>query len=94
MFHDQHVLKNGVYLTFCFFMSLLWGIFGVGSFPVQSGGSLNYFFQLFRYRNLALNKIFLLTLEAGMGFVVPFVWCPYAPLYVHMPPMFGQPHIF
>ena len=33
------------------------GIFGVGSFPVQSGGSL-IIFQLFRCRNLALNRIF------------------------------------
>ena len=31
MFHDQHVLTNGMYLPFCFFLC---------SFPVQSGGSL------------------------------------------------------
>ena len=44
MFHDQHVLTNGMYLPFCsFFMSCPkppMGISGVGSFPVQSGGSL------------------------------------------------------
>ena len=33
------------------------GISSVGSFPVWSGGSLN-FFQLFRCRNLAINSIF------------------------------------
>ena len=33
------------------------GIYGVGSFPVQSGGSLNIF-QLLRCRNLALNRVF------------------------------------
>ena len=46
MFHDQHVLTNGMYLPFCFFMSCPeppMGISGVGSFPVQSGVSLNIF---------------------------------------------------
>ena len=46
MFDDQHVLTNGMYLPFCFFMScpeLPIGISGVGSFPVWSGGSLNIF---------------------------------------------------
>ena len=41
MFHDQHVLTNGMYLPF--FMPCPeppMGISGVGSFPVQSGGSL------------------------------------------------------
>ena len=33
------------------------GISSVGSFPVQSGGSL-IFFQLFRCRNLVLNRVF------------------------------------
>ena len=36
------------------------GISGVGSFPVQSGGSL-IFFELFRCRNLALNRVFFPT---------------------------------
>ena len=43
MFHDHHVLTNVMYLPFCsFFMSCpepTMGISGVGSFPVQSGGS-------------------------------------------------------
>ena len=47
MFHDQHVLTNGMYLPFCsFFMSCpepSMGVSGVGSFPVESGGSLNLF---------------------------------------------------
>ena len=43
MIHDQHVLTNGMYLPFCFFMS--WpeppmGISSADSFPVWSGGSL------------------------------------------------------
>ena len=43
MFHDQCVLTNGMYLSFCFFMSCLeppMGISGVGSFLVWSEGSL------------------------------------------------------
>ena len=55
MFHDQHVLTYGMYLPFCsFFMSCPeppMGISGVGSFPVQSGGSL-IIFQFLRCRNL------------------------------------------
>ena len=47
MFHDQHVLTNGMYLPFCFFfMPCLeppMGMSGVGSFPVWSGGSSNYY---------------------------------------------------
>ena len=60
MFFDQHVLRNGMFLPFCFFMSCLeppMGISGVGSFPVWSGGSLNIF-HLFMCRNLALNRVF------------------------------------
>ena len=58
------------------------GISGVGSFPVWSGGSLKIF-QLLRYRNLALNRVFLFSLVA-----VCFTLggCPYAP-YVWMPPV-------
>ena len=43
MFHDQHVLTNGMYLPFCSFMSCPephMGTSHVVSFPVQSGGSL------------------------------------------------------
>ena len=46
MFHVQHVLTNGMYLPFCFFMSCPeppMGISSVSSFPVWSGGSLNIF---------------------------------------------------
>ena len=41
MFHDQHVVTNGMYLPF--FMSFPeppMGISGMGSFPVRSGGSI------------------------------------------------------
>ena len=61
MFYGQHVLKNGMYLPFCvLFMSCPeppMCISSVGSFPVQSAGSLINF-QLFRCRNLALNRFF------------------------------------
>ena len=61
MFHDQHVLTNGMYLPVCsFFMSCpepAMGIPGVGSFPIWSGGSL-IIFQFLRCRNLALNRFF------------------------------------
>ena len=46
MFHDQHVLANGMYVPFYFSMSCPeppMVCMGVGSFPVQSGGSLNIF---------------------------------------------------
>ena len=46
MFHDQHVLTNGMCLPFCFFMSCTeppMGVSSVGSFPVWSRGSLNIF---------------------------------------------------
>ena len=47
MFHDQHVLTNSMYLPFWSFVLSCpqphMGISSVGSFPVQSGGSLNIF---------------------------------------------------
>ena len=58
------------------------GISSVGSFPVQSGGSLT-FFQLFRFRNLALNRFFQIFLVAGMCFKLgghldaPYIHIPY-----------------
>ena len=74
------------------------GIYSVGSFPVQSGGSL--IFQLFRCRNLALNRFFSTFLEAGMFYtwgVSGFPLCSYTspyicmafctPLWVQTPPM-------
>ena len=61
MYHDQHVLTNGMYLPFCsFFMSCPespMGISSVGSFLVWSGGFL-IIFQFLRGRNLALNRVF------------------------------------
>ena len=71
------------------------GISGVGSFPVQSAGSL-IFFPVPRCRNLALNRIFPTFLSGrhvfctwGVSgcppmFVHPLYVC--MPLYVHMPP--------
>ena len=90
MFHDQHVLTNGMYLPFCLFMSYpepSMGISSVGSFPVWSGGSL-IIFQLFRCRNLALNRMFLQkSLEVGMrGFTLRGAHMPTICLYtpVHL----------
>ena len=66
----------------CPAQSLLW-VSGVGSFPVQSGGSL-IIFQLFMCRNLVLNRFFPTFLEAGMF----YTWgCLDAPTFV-------QPHMF
>ena len=57
------------------------GTSGVGSFPVWSGGSL-IFFQLFRCRNLDLNRVFSYFLVIGMF----STWgCLNAP-YICMPP--------
>ena len=94
MFHDQYVLTKGMYLPFysCF-MSCpepTVGISSVVSFTVQSGGSL-IIFQLFRYRNLALNRFFPTFLEAGMfytwGVSGHLPLCLYASLYVCLSPI-------
>ena len=69
------------------------GIYSVDSFPVQSGDSL-IFFQLFRCRNLALNRFFSYFLVAGTFILrgcldIPmFIQPPYdcMPLYIHTPP--------
>ena len=67
------------------------GISSVGSFPVQSGGSL-IIFQFLSCRHLALNRVFfLLFLEAGMfytwgsGHPPMFVFTLYVctPLHIH-----------
>ena len=58
------------------------GISGVGAFPVQSGGSL-IFFQLFRCRNLALNRGFSYFLVVGIFLYLGGVWTP----HVCMPPV-------
>ena len=59
MSHEQHVShKWHVFVNLSFLMSCpepLMGISKVGSFPVQSGGFL-MIFQLFRCRNLSLNR--------------------------------------
>ena len=61
------------------------GISGVGSFPVWSEGS-PIFFQLFRWRNLALNRVFSYILVAAIFFILGGVW---------MPPMFVCPiHLY
>ena len=84
MFHDEHILTNGMYLPFCsFFMSCPeppMGISGMGSFPVWSGGSL-IFFQFLRCRNLALNRVFPTFLVAGKFFYSWGVWMP--PMLIH-----------
>ena len=55
MFHDQHVLQMASICHFVFFLMSCpeppMGTSSVGSFPEQSGGSLNIF-QLLRCRNL------------------------------------------
>ena len=60
MFHNQHVSHIWHVFVILFFMSCPdppLDILGVGSFSVLSGGSL-IIFQLFRCRNLALNRMF------------------------------------
>ena len=81
------------------------GISGVGSFPVQSGGSL-IFFQLFRFRNLALNRVFSYFLVAGMFLYlgecldIPIFICPHTFVclqgctHPHMPPYSSVPLCF
>ena len=58
MFHDQHVSHKWHVFVILFFMSCPeppMGISSGDSFLVQSGGSL-LIFQVFRCRNLALNR--------------------------------------
>ena len=80
MFHDQYVLTNDMYLPFCsFFMSSPeppMGISGVGSYLVWSGGSL-IIFQLFRCRNLALNRFFPAFLRGRHVLYLGMSGCPY-----------------
>ena len=58
------------------------GISSVGSFPVQSGGSL-IIFQLFRWMNLALNRFFPTFLRGRHVLYLGMSGCP----YVHKPPV-------
>ena len=69
------------------------GISGVGSFPVWSGGSL-IFFQLFRCRNLALNRVFSYILVADMFLYLgdldtPIFICP---LNSYTPRVYTSPY--
>ena len=102
--HDQHVLTHGMYLPFCFFMSCpepAMGISGVGSFPVQSGGSLIIIFQLLSCRHLSLNRFFLLFLRGRHVFTLRghlyapiclYVPCTFVcPLYIWTPPYVQTP---
>ena len=64
------------------------GISSVGSFPVLSGGSL-IFFQLFRCRNLALNRVYSYFLVVGMLLYLEVSGHPHihTPPYIHTPPV-------
>ena len=75
------------------------GIPSVGSFPVWSGGSL-IFFQLFRCRNLVLNRVFTYFLVAGMFYTWGGVWMPphlhttcilYTPAHAYTPGVYTHP---
>ena len=84
MFHDHTWHVSAILFVFMPCPEPPMGISSVGSFPVQSGGSL-ILFQLFRCRNLALNKVFSYFLVAGMFFILG--GCLDAPTFVH-------PHTF
>ena len=96
MVHDQHVFTHGIYLPFCFLcpaQSLLW-VYLVWLHSQCSLEVLSYFFQLFRCRNLALNRFFSYFLVAWHVFILggcldtPTFVCPNIfvyPPYVHMP---------
>ena len=73
------------------------GISSVSSFQVWSGGSLIIIFQLFRCRNLALNRIFLLFLRGrhiftlrGASICSHMFICS---LYIQMPPYVPTPPV-
>ena len=69
------------------------GISGVGSFPVQSGGSL-IIFQLFRCRDFALNRFFPTFLRGRHVLYLGDVWMPlclYTSIYLHVPCTFICP---
>ena len=73
-------------------------ISSVGSFPVQSGGSL-IFFQLLRCRNLALNRVFSYFLVVGMFLYLGGGWMPpclYAPCMFVQPPihLYAPTHLY
>ena len=92
MFHDHHVLKNGMYLPFCFFYVLpkaSYGYIHVGFIPSTVWRFFKYFFQLLRCRNSAWNRFFsYFSLEAGMF----HTWgASIHPLYIWMLPVCSDP---
>ena len=104
MFHDQYVLTNGMYLPFWFFYVLPrvpYGYIQCGFIPSAVWRLSNYYFQLLRCRNLALNRLFLLFLgdryvsHLVVSICPLYVWTP--PVHLDMPPyvwMPQMPHIF
>ena len=71
------------------------GISSVGSFPVQSGGS-QIFFQLFRCRNLALNRVFSYFIVAGMFLYLGVSGTPhsYTPVHLYVPYVCTPPGVY
>ena len=94
MIHDQHVFTHGMYLPFlCPAQSLLW-VYMVWVHSKCSLEVLLYFFQLFRCRNLALNRVFSYFFSGRHVFILEGVsGCPHicTPQYVHMPPYVCMP---
>ena len=107
MVHDQHVFTHGMYLPFCPAQSLLC-VYPVWVHSQCSLEVLKYFFQFFRCRNLALNRVFFLLFSGKIVFILGgMVGCPLClctpctfvhplyvctPPYVHMPPGVYTPH--
>ena len=94
MFHDQHVLRNGMYLLCCSFFYVLprasYGYIQCGFIPSVVWRFSKYYFQLFRCRNLALNRFFLLFLRGRYVHTWEVSVCPlyiWMPSYVQTPPV-------
>ena len=99
MFSDQHDLINGMYFAILFFYVLpraSYGYIQCGFIP-SVVWRFSYYFQLFRCRNLAVNRIFLLFLrgrhvftlkrhlDTPCAFVHPHMCvCPHMFRYCHM----------
>ena len=83
MFHDQHVLTNGMHLPIflCSAQGLM-GISGMGSFPEQSGGSL---IIISSSLGVVLNSFSYFSLVVGKSL-------PWG--YLDAPHMFECPHTF
>ena len=94
MFHDQHVLTNGMYLPFHFLCPAraYYGYVQCGFIPSAVWRLSNYYFQLFRCRNLALNRFFLLFLRdryvshLGGHLYAPYVYTPHMFVHALTPP--------